>query len=37
MSFVSKLIPSPDWFIGIDGLELCRAGRFLDEIQEEVT
>ena len=28
MSFVVKLVPSPDWFVGVDGLDLCRRGRW---------
>ncbi|KAK7482033.1 hypothetical protein BaRGS_00026725 [Batillaria attramentaria] len=28
VSFVSKMVPSPDWFVGLDGLELCRRGRW---------
>lgn len=23
MSFVSKIDPSPDWFVGVSGLDLC--------------
>ena len=37
VSFISKMIPSPDWFIGIDSLELCREGKFLTRLEEEVT
>lgn len=28
VSFLVKIIPSPDWFVGVDGLELCRNGRW---------
>lgn len=28
VSFVVKMVPSPDWFVGVDGLELCRRGRW---------
>lgn len=34
MSLVAKLEPSPDWFIGVDSLELCnRNGSWIDEKQ----
>ncbi len=36
VSFVSKMVPSPDWFVGVDGMELCRGGAFVDKIKEEV-
>uniref|UniRef100_A0A0K2V2Y5 Spondin2like [Acyrthosiphon pisum] n=1 Tax=Lepeophtheirus salmonis TaxID=72036 RepID=A0A0K2V2Y5_LEPSM len=29
---MSKLVPSPDWFIGLDALDLCKDGRFIDSI-----
>ncbi|XP_046558469.1 uncharacterized protein LOC124267565 [Haliotis rubra] len=28
ISFLVKIIPSPDWFVGVDGLDLCRNGRW---------
>lgn len=34
MSLVAKLEPSPDWFIGVDSLELCtKNGSWIDEKQ----
>ncbi len=33
---MSKLVPSPDWFVGLDSLDLCESGRFLDKITVEV-
>ena len=29
---MTKLVPSPDWFIGLDSLELCGPGGFLEEV-----
>ncbi|KAL1423300.1 hypothetical protein MTO96_021278 [Rhipicephalus appendiculatus] len=25
---MSRLVPSPDWFVGVDGVELCEGGRW---------
>ncbi|KAH6948524.1 hypothetical protein HPB50_024961 [Hyalomma asiaticum] len=30
VSAMSRLVPSPDWFVGVDGLELCEGGRWRD-------
>lgn len=30
VSAMSRLVPSPDWFAGVDSLELCEAGRWRD-------
>ncbi len=32
---MSKLVPSPDWFVGIDGLDLCVNGHFVDSVTVE--
>lgn len=32
MSFVVRLIPSPDWFVGVDGLDLCQNGRWRQKV-----
>ena len=33
---MSKLVPSPDWFVGLDSLDLCGPnGRFLDSLTVE--
>ena len=34
---MSKLVPSPDWFVGLDGLNLCENGRFVDSVTVEVS
>ncbi len=36
VSLISKMTPSPDWFIGIDGFDLCVNGKGLDGITIEV-
>lgn len=36
VSLISKMTPSPDWFIGIDGFDLCVNGKWLDGITIEV-
>ena len=33
---MSKLVPSPDWFVGVDSLDLCENGRFIDSVTVEV-
>ena len=37
VSLMSKLVPSPDWFVGLDSLDLCKNGRFVDSVQIEVS
>ncbi|XP_052889593.1 spondin-2 [Anopheles moucheti] len=32
VSFVTKIIPSPDWFIGVDSFNLCSRGRWLEKV-----
>ena len=34
---MSKLVPSPDWFVGLDSLSLCDggSGRFVDSVTVE--
>lgn len=29
---MSKLVPSPDWFIGLDSLDLCHNGSFAPSV-----
>ena len=33
---MAKLIPSPDWFVGLDSLNLCENGHFVDSVTIEV-
>nr|CAD7257081.1 unnamed protein product [Timema shepardi] len=36
VSLMSKIVPSPDWFVGIDSFNLCVDGSWLDTITIEV-
>ncbi|KPI95849.1 Spondin-2 [Papilio xuthus] len=36
VSVMTKMIPSPDWFIGVDSFDLCVDGNWLDSITIEV-
>lgn len=36
VSVMSKLVPSPDWFVGLDSLNLCENGHFVESITVEV-
>ncbi|XP_076316878.1 spondin-2-like [Tachypleus tridentatus] len=36
VSLVSRVIPSPDWFVGIDSLDLCSRGNWIDTLRVEV-
>lgn len=36
VSLMSRIVPSPDWFIGIDAFDLCVNGNWLDSITIEV-
>ncbi|KAL1506247.1 hypothetical protein ABEB36_005643 [Hypothenemus hampei] len=36
ISLMTKIVPSPDWFIGIDSFDLCVNGNWLDSITIEV-
>ena len=33
---MTKIVPSPDWFIGLDSVDLCKEGTFTQEISIEV-
>ncbi|KAK6638871.1 hypothetical protein RUM43_007141 [Polyplax serrata] len=35
VSIMSRIVPSPDWFIGIDGFDLCVDGNWVDSITIE--
>lgn len=37
VSLMTRIIPSPDWFIGIDSFDLCINGNWLDSITIEVS
>lgn len=35
VSVITKIVPSPDWFIGLDNLDLCQNGKFVDTLRIE--
>ena len=37
VSVMSKLVPSPDWFVGLDSLNLCENGHFVESVTVEVS
>ena len=36
VSVLTKIVPSPDWFIGLSSVELCSNGAFVKSHTEEV-
>lgn len=36
ISLVSKIVPSPDWFVGVDSFELCEGGNWVDNVKIQV-
>ncbi|MGH0159130.1 UNVERIFIED_CONTAM: hypothetical protein FKN15_062728, partial [Acipenser sinensis] len=32
LSLMGKIIPSPDWFVGVDSLDLCDGGQWVQEV-----
>lgn len=36
VSLMSRIVPSPDWFVGIDSFDLCVDGGWIDTITIEV-
>lgn len=32
VSFVVRIVPSPDWFVGVDSLDLCDGGRWKEQV-----
>jgi len=37
VSFLTAIVPSPDWFVGLESVDLCPAGQWLDTFQLEVS
>ncbi|KAG0723832.1 Spondin-2 [Chionoecetes opilio] len=33
VSLVSKIVPSPDWFVGVDSFDLCEDGNWVDNVK----
>lgn len=36
ISVICRLIPSPDWFVGVDSLDLCVDASWVDQITLDV-
>ncbi|XP_055372790.1 serine/threonine-protein kinase phg2-like [Condylostylus longicornis] len=36
VSLMTRIVPSPDWFIGVDSLQLCVGGSWLDTVTVEM-
>ncbi|XP_068145592.1 spondin-1 [Drosophila tropicalis] len=36
VSLMTRIVPSPDWFIGVDSFELCVGGTWIDTITVEL-
>ncbi|XP_048883652.1 spondin-2a [Brienomyrus brachyistius] len=36
LSLMAKVIPSPDWFVGVDSLDLCELGEWRKEVTFEL-
>lgn len=32
LSFIVRIVPSPDWFVGIDSLNLCEGDNWIENI-----
>lgn len=32
VSFVVRIVPSPDWFVGVDSLDLCDGDRWREQV-----
>lgn len=32
MSIITRITPSPDWFVGVDSLDLCIGNKWLDTV-----
>lgn len=36
LSFIVRLIPSPDWFVGVDTVDLCDGDHWKDNVSLEL-
>ncbi|XP_021961256.1 spondin-2 [Folsomia candida] len=36
VSLISRIVPSPDWFCGVDGVDLCLNGEWVDSLTFDV-
>ena len=37
VSVASRIVPSPDWFIGLDSFNLCIGGQWVDSVAVKVS
>ena len=37
ISVISRIVPSPDWFVGVDSLDLCIDSTWVEEITLDVS
>jgi len=37
VSLMTRIVPSPDWFIGVDGFDLCNDGKWIDTVTLEAS
>lgn len=36
VSFVVRIVPSPDWFVGVDSLDLCDGDRWREQVEVDL-
>uniref|UniRef100_A0A665VZ01 Spondin-2 n=1 Tax=Echeneis naucrates TaxID=173247 RepID=A0A665VZ01_ECHNA len=36
LSFIVRIVPSPDWFVGVDSIDLCDGDRWKDNVSLEL-
>lgn len=36
VSLISRVVPSPDWFIGVDSFDLCVEGKWVESVVLDV-
>lgn len=36
VSMIAKIVPSPDWFVGVDSLDLCKGEKWLEELSVDL-
>ena len=37
VSLASRIVPSPDWFVGLDSFNLCIDGQWVDSVAIKVS
>lgn len=36
LSFIVRIVPSPDWFVGVDGVDLCEGDHWKESVTLEL-